>query len=320
MGAAPDRGNSTLDDLSEDRLLARFDELINSGLVVYTKDYRIVRRTYQGFPFEFRILSSLTTKPSAASAAPPNCRPGSDIDVNGYEVAALGPPGCGPTHLLAANKFPLTRPHFLILTEDGWRRQHEPLDAEDFAAATQVLGSLARTSSPPSSRHRRRYLLFFNCGLDSGCSRVHKHLQILPVDGDDGEEEEIEAFPLWPDEEDTRPPFRFARERFASGLPSVDELVKAYRALLARAERDVGWAAGREGRRREQQEALPHNLVLTERWMVVIPRRAPGWEGADANTLGMLGMVAVHDEEKLKRWIGNDPVEVLKKLGYPAEE
>ncbi|KAL1835982.1 hypothetical protein VTJ49DRAFT_5739 [Mycothermus thermophilus] len=331
MGAAPER-ESNIEELSEDRLLTRFDELVESGLVVYNKNSRTVRLMDQCFAvrtsqasrnavlnhvshilqFEFRILSSLTTKPPAHSAAPPNCRPGSDINVTGYEMAALGPPDHEATHLLAANKFPAARPHFLILTQDGWRRQHEALDAEDFAAARQALDSLTRRPSLSSSCRRRRYLLFFNCGFDSGCSRVHKHMQVVPVDGDTETD-----FPMWPDAEDPRTPFKFSMERFRSGLPPVDELVKVYHRLLEEAERAVGWERGREGR--HQDEALPHNLVLDERWMVVVPRRAPGWDGADTNAMGMLGMVWVHDEERMQRWVDKGPAEVLRRLGYPAE-
>lgn len=230
--------------------------------------------------------------------------------MTGFEVCNLGPPGGAATHLLAANKFPAARPHFLILTQDGWRRQHEPLDADDFAAMRQVLEAVMRNPSPSSSA--RRYLAFFNCGFASGCSRVHKHMQIVPVQGGErgyGEEN----FPLWPDAEDPKPPFKFAMARFQAGLPPVRELVSVYRGLLKEAELAVG-----ECEKRQEGEALPHNLILDDRWMVVVPRQAPGWEGADTNAMGMLGMVWLHSEERRQIWVEKGPTEVLKKLGYPA--
>ena len=105
-----------------------------------------------------------TTKPPAVTTAP-GCRPGSDIDVTGYEVANLG-----TSHLLTFNKFPAARPHVLLLTQDGFRRQHEPLDREDLSAMWYTMATF--------NKSKKRHLAFYNCGFDSGCSRVHKHMQV----------------------------------------------------------------------------------------------------------------------------------------------
>lgn len=83
--------------------------------------------------------------------------PGSDIDVSGYEITYVN-----GTHLLMFNKFCMYRPHLLLLTKDGWRRQYEQLDLQDLQAVWNVLESL-----------NWRYFMFFNCGKDGGCSRLH---------------------------------------------------------------------------------------------------------------------------------------------------
>jgi ATP adenylyltransferase len=56
------------------------------------------------------------------------------------------------------------------------------------------------------------------------------------------------------------------------------------------------WPAGGGGNNR----AVPHNVLLDKKWILVVPRRIAGLSGAVANAVAtMLGMVWVSDEEKL---------------------
>jgi ATP adenylyltransferase len=303
--------------LNEDGLLAHFDRLVEQGMVMYNQDYRTITLSDQGVPvrpntcvvshhyltltasqFEFRILAGLTNKPQAprdqrtqTPSQQPGCRPGSDIDVSGYEVANLG-----STHLLAFNKFPAGRPHCLILTQDGFRRQYEALKMDDLTAACQVLSSL-------ESRH----LLLFNCGIDSGCSRLHKHVHIFPAPDPD-------KITLWPDLDELKLPFKAFVHRFHNRLPPVGEILEIYQGLLRQAESALGSAL------LDGDAAVPHNVVMDRNWLVVIPRRAAGWDGADTNAAGMLGMIWVHSEEKVKIWLEKGPANVLAQIGVPAAE
>lgn len=218
------------------------------------------------------------------------CRPGGDISISGYEIATLG-----TTHVLMANKFPSARPHLLILTQDGFKRQFEALDIDDLAAAREVVSSL-----------KSRYLLLFNCGIDGGCSRLHKHMQLFPAP-------DPNKFALWADASEPKLPFKFFIHRFSAGLPPADELLRIYRALLRRAERALEYAA------LEGEAAVPHNVIMDRNWLVVIPRRAAGWDGVGANAAGMLGMVWVNNEEKVKTWLARGPAAMLARLGVPAD-
>jgi ATP adenylyltransferase len=309
--------------LDEDHVLGQFDRLVEEGVVVYNTDYRTVTLADEGFSvrpsqdhpslanpfsnhstrsqFEFRILGSLATKPVAPSdpekhesAKQPGCAPGSDINVSGYEVATVG-----STHLLAFNKFPSARPHLLLLTQDGFKRQYAALDIDDIKAALQVLASLKT----------RRHLLFFNCGIDSGCSRMHKHMQVFPTP-------DPEQFPLWPDSKTSEPPFKAFICRFKpqAGPPPAEVLAGFYRELLRRAEKSVGHVT------LEGEAALPHNVIMTRDWLVVIPRQAASWDGAATSAPGMLGMVWLHNEETMNLWVNRGPVNVLRRLGFPAED
>ena len=212
----------------------------------------------------------------------------------GYEVLTIG-----STHLLAVNKFPAARPHLLILTQDGFRRQYEALNRDDISAAWQVLSSLTIRS-----------LLLFNCGIDSGCSRMHKHMQIFPAP-------ESDTFSLWPDSADPQVqanlPFKAFVHRFQNGFPPADAILGIYQALVRRAERAVGHAA------RDGEPAIPHNVIMDRNWLVVVPRRSAAWNGADTNAAGMLGMVWVQSEDRMNVWLERGPANVLAHLGVPAD-
>ncbi|KAK4143146.1 uncharacterized protein C8A04DRAFT_29163 [Dichotomopilus funicola] len=282
---------------TETWLLAKFNKLIAKGLVIFDENYRTVMCTDQELTFEFRILNSHAKKPLApvnpqqhAAAQHQGCRPGSDIDVTGYDVASIG-----DTHFLTINKFPSVRPHYLILTKNGFRRQFEPLDFDDITAVGRVISSFTT-----------RHLAIFNCGIKGGCSRLHKHMQVFAAP---------EKFQLWPDGEVHKLPFKVFKRQFRNGLPPAQELLTAYQELLREAARALRINPPAEG-----QPAVPHNVVLDKKWIVVIPRRSDKWEGVianAANAAGMLGMVWVGSDKEVNNWLERGPTTVLTHLGVP---
>ncbi|KAK1964647.1 ATP adenylyltransferase [Colletotrichum sublineola] len=341
--------------IDEASVLARFDKLVADGVVMYAEDMEKVYHEDRGFKFEFRITSALKSKPAAVgdnaelddakggadnrtsseTKAPGTgagngtrggveldaggCVPGGDISIAGYEIGLVGG---GGTHVLAFNKFSAYRPHLMLVTADGRRRQFEALDGADLGAAREVLTGLRRGSG-------REYLVIFNCGKEGGCSRLHKHMQVIPAP---------DAIPLWPDEVGPEeraggvpgPPFRYFVHRFAGPLngggggdetgelPSADELVGVYRQMLRQA---AAMVPGREGAVEEDGDGngrgveVPHNVVLGERWMVVIPRVTDGVDGAGVNAAGMLGVVWAAGAETVDKWKRLGPRRVLGEVG-----
>lgn len=247
---------------------------------------------------EFRLLSGFVNKPTVSNdPSPPSqsgCRPGSDIDVSGFEVADLG-----STHLIAFNKFAAERPHLLLLTQNGYRRQHESLDRDDFSSIWRILSSFTQ----------RRYLILFNCGVDSGCSRLHKHMQVFPAP-------DPNKFPLWPDSGDpavrASVPFKAFLYRFEGRLPSTDGLTIIYQTLLRKAEDALGARSSQAG-------AVPHNVILDRKWMLLVPRRARGMGGVDVNAAAMVGMIWVDGEERMKMWTDQGPAGIFAHVGVPAD-
>lgn len=151
----------------------------------------------------------------------------------------------------------------------------------------------------------------FNGGKAAGCSRTHKHMQLFYKPD----------FPLFPDrtaelkEKDV--PFRYFFRRL-DGLTDAGpmRLVAIYKELLH------GCASALEAVRAESREAgsetsIPHNVVMTTDWMILIPRRKAKIGRAAVNAAGMMGLVWVEDDDQLKEWKERGPAAVLSEVGVP---
>ncbi|KAL8382197.1 hypothetical protein RB595_006128 [Gaeumannomyces hyphopodioides] len=315
--------------VDEDEILQRFDSLVESGIVFYD-NREVVPFSQDGFHFLFFVAPSLSKKPFTYSAPngnnsrgqgeeraatkaggdaaeqqprPPLLEPGSDISAVGFEICDVG-----AAHRLIANKFCFTRPMLLLMTRDGFKRQHDPLEAPDLAAAWAVLRAM-RTS----------HFVFYNCGEPSGNSRLHRHVQLT---------RRPEGFTTFLDHEEGggggRPsvPFMYFREPLmrkgeegeedgASTPVTGESLAKVYGELLGRAEASSSFRWDGPG------TSCPHNLVMTEHWMAVIPRRRAVWEGLSTNAIGMLGLVGVASRGEADKWIRAGPLEALGHFGIP---
>jgi ATP adenylyltransferase/5',5'''-P-1,P-4-tetraphosphate phosphorylase II len=194
------------------------------------------------------------------------------------------------THDLAVNLFCVDRPQYILLTTDSYRKQDELLDADDFAAALETLRGISNV------------YVIFNCSEKGGCSRTHKHLQGLLGPP--------RAWDLFIDPERHRViPFVFFLHRFENGFTniSVEELMDVYRGFIDRCRSVL--STGEEG-------VVPHNVVLWDDTLVVVPR-SEGVVGksASANTGGMLGSVWVTTQEYVDEWVELGPRKVLEELG-----
>lgn len=186
------------------------------------------------------------------------------------------------------------RPQLLLLTSDSYRRQWEPLEADDLAAACVVLDALREAS----------LFVIYNCGMKGGASRQHKHLQVLP-----------RPPRLFPDsEKDSRAvPYRFFLRHLDVELGSLEgqrKLFEIYKELLAEAKDSLGGSL--------DGDYIPHNVALAKEWLVVIPRRNADFEGITTNTPGIMGSVWLTSEEQLEQWKQSGPKRILAGLGVPA--
>lgn len=272
----------------EQQALSQFDRLVAAGELLWTEvTARHVPST--PFNFQFRVAASLAKKPQTATQK--KVDNAFDDDNSDFSLGLIG-----SNHKLILNKFCVVRPQFVIHTVE-FEPQQTPLSLADLSALWNVLDRL-------ESEH----VAIFNCGADAGASVGHKHMQILP-------HPETEEFVMFPDAmelgdgihdcEDV--PFQHALQRLPSSV-DANALVTIYQNLRNHLSLD---------------KQSPHNLILTKKWLMVVPRTRGhiGPEGVlAANAAAMVGMVWMTKEHEYELWTEGNPMRLLPEFGVPRNE
>lgn len=191
----------------------------------------------------------------------------------------------------------------MVLTRDGYKRQFEPLHESDFKAAWTVLNTLGED-----------HVLFYNCGQDGGCSLLHKHMQVMP--------KPETSFASFLDNEDIKEPnvpFRWFYNRFTADQFTPAGLTSIYETLLSRST-EVGLGLAENADTAPAGAACPHNMILTNSWMILIPRRKGAInKEAGANAIGMLGVIAVATQDEIDKWLRRGLTDSLRELGISQD-
>lgn len=253
-----------------------------------------------GVRFVVREVSSLARKEAATRA--PHTPHAADPFLP-YEpdlfVADLS-----STHVALLNKYNVIAHHLLIVTR-RFEPQQALLDQTDFAALCTAL-------------HAIDGLGFYNSGPEAGASQTHKHLQVAPLPLD----ESTATVPVEALFDSARfvggigtvPGLHF-RHAFArldlAGEDAAARMTGCYRALLDAAgigSRDVQGVA---------HQAMPYNLLVTRRWMLVVPRAAERVEGISVNALGFAGSLFVRDAAQREVLAQIGPMAALARVALP---
>lgn len=179
------------------------------------------------------------------------------------------------THVAVLNKFNVFGHHLLVVTR-AFVPQEGLLTLEDFQALSLAMEGIDA-------------LAFYNSGAIAGASQAHRHLQVAPLPL-------IPATGGWPTPIDAafsgtaELPFDAVLRRLpgsALGGDHAEELEQLYRAMMG----EAGLADG----------GGPYNLLLTRRWMMIVPRCRDRVEGISINALGFAGSLLVRDADRLAR-------------------
>jgi ATP adenylyltransferase len=214
------------------------------------------------------------------------------------------------THVALLNKFNLVANHLIIATR-RFVPQEVLLDGEDFAALCACLAQLDG-------------LGFYNAGAAAGASQPHKHLQMIPLPlGTGGASTPIdEALAAMRDRRGilTAPglPFKHSftwlEDRLLQHpLAAAARMASLYADLLARI--GVTYVV-REGLR---YTSAPWNLLVTRRWMLVVPRLCERFEGVAINALGFAGPLFVRDDVLLETIKRAGPMAALRAVSGRVE-
>jgi ATP adenylyltransferase len=254
-----------------------------------------------------------------------------------------------PTHSLVLNKFNIT-PHHVIVITDAFEEQEVPLSEADFEATWQVVEGMG---GPGSSGG----MAFFNCGPLSGASQPHKHIQCipLPIAGRvaSGEAESSSSppppspsssSPPPPSSSSPPPPSSSSSSSSSSPFEAVilEEIegkgahvqeattLPFVHGVAALGVEGMTTAAGLHATYGKLLEALEarlrgrwtrgdsYNVLLTKKYMMVVPRRAEYVESVGANAMGFAGSFFLGTQEEIDDLKRLGPGTVLRALGFDA--
>ena len=252
-----------------------------------------------------RIATGLARK-AAAGAAPP--APAESRNPFLPYDAAMFVASVTATHVALLNKYPVQRRHLLLVTRT-FVPQEALLDADDWLALAACLGEIDG-------------LGFYNGGAVAGASQPHKHLQLVPLplaEGVDGVPIELLLAGV-PSGVTARVPalpcaafcVRLEPATLADPIAGATLLDRRYRDLIAAAGIGVREVAGR------LHQATPYNLLVTRRWMLLVPRSRECFGSISLNALAFAGALFVRDEAEATLVRRAGLLAMLREVGVPA--
>ncbi|MFB9127907.1 phosphorylase [Paraburkholderia dipogonis] len=212
------------------------------------------------------------------------------------------------THLALLNKFNVIDNHLLIVTRN-FQSQNALLNLADFESLIVCMAEFDGIG-------------FYNAGAAAGASQAHKHLQIVPLPLGVSETpvpiEPILTTTLLDGLAQAVPglPFRHAFARLEPGaaifVDAAQSLHSCYRAMLEAVGIQPVEVDG------ELQQSAPYNLLVTRRWMLLVPRSEERVEGVSINALGFAGSFFVRDAAQMKAIERLGPMAALQRVALPV--
>lgn len=278
----------------------KFDDAAAKGALKFTPGVQETARLDSGVPVVYTKVEALTDKPAAAPAGEKKPSPWTDIDED-LLVKRLD------EHSVVLNKFPVTKNHVLLVTNDEIP-QTIPLSEDDWAAAVEVLRAL-------NSESGRQHVGFFNSGAKSGASIDHKHIQFVVLP------EGFHPFPDSTKEKHDKQVYTDDRLPFAHFIRSVphdadvDDFVFRYSQILG----EVLTKTFKDNYESTNKD-VHYNLVFTEDWILGVPRTsATAADGTNLNALATIGMFLAKSDEELEN-VKAKNFALVTEAGHPYEQ
>jgi ATP adenylyltransferase len=253
-----------------------------------------------GIRFLVRVLAHLARKTAAKNQQEQQAKSGKDFNPFLPYDRDLFVADVSDTHVCLLNKYNVVDHHLLLITR-AFEEQESLLTRQDFEALWLCLAEIDG-------------LGFYNSGKMAGASQRHKHLQLVPLplvpDGDSIPIESALSTATWSDGigKSAVLPFRHALcqlDARDSPPQAAQATLEAYYKLLT--ELDLYSAA-------ESKLQGAYNLLITRRWMLMVPRSQEQFESIPVNSLGFAGTLFVRDSEQLERLKAISPLRLLQKV------
>lgn len=255
-----------------------------------------------GVEFVVRVSDNLVRKQQA---------PGAYHQPGGHNPFLPPDPGltvCGlpPHHVAVLNKFNVLDHHVLVVTR-GFVHQESPLTHADFSA---VAVGLQDSSG----------LAFYNAGKTAGASQPHRHFQLVPRSL--GRANDVPTAVLFDDAaHGVNTVAGLCFQHAFSRLDTNPEVPTAFGRqcldIYERSLRDLGiidtpWHD-------EEVRLPPYNLLLTDQWLLIVPRAAERYLDVSVNGLGYGGSLFVSSAEKLAQVKAAGPMAFLERVSKPLD-
>ena len=228
---------------------------------------------------------------------------------------------------LVLNKFAIVPNHSLLVTNE-FEDQQSHLTREELLTCYEFLRDLEKTN-------RRKRIVIYNCGPQSGSSQRHKHLQLLEIPegftpfqyklcqqeiGNNDLYHGVRTdthlpfahfvIPL-----DTNPNLDLHTETAGDAASTVmDKLWRHYSILLERTLKFFGTGS---------DEIYSYNFIMTTEWLCMIPRRNMMASSLKIgfNSIGYVGMVLCKDRDHFTQLRANPElvVKLLTECGFPLK-
>jgi len=206
------------------------------------------------------------------------------------------------SHVCLLNKYNVIDHHVLIITR-AFEPQETLLTPGDFEALWSCMTEFDA-------------LGFYNSGRLAGASQPHKHLQLVPLPLS-AYAPDVATSALFGEPTDAGKPIRLSELPFVHAFAWLDSLqskgpaaqaadtVALYRELLA--------AAGVDS---TDPNVQPYNLLVTRRFMLLVPRRIERFKKVAVNALGFAGSFFVGRQESLEIIVRTGPMALLREVSF----
>ena len=203
----------------------------------------------------------------------------------------------GTNHHLLVNKFMQCKGHIVLSSRRKDAKQGDKLEMEDFCSFQRIFNSFDNNG-----------LVYYNSGLMSGCSQLHKHLQYTPID----KSPVLDAMVKYDKDNEKRLPFRYHfvemfnhKDDWKTHKITAEEMNNAYKELTKMS-------------RKDDPDHTAYNFLISKGIAFYVPRRV-----AQHKTGIVINSFAVAGHYSIWEWsdpiIKRSPMSILKDVCFPIK-
>jgi len=316
-----------------------FDKALSEGDLFFFSS-TVSKHEELNIEYEIRLCPALQKKPTLPTPHfDPNVKSQEELPVQSYNggrpdpfsppyvpnlyIGDLSAVENGVEYPILLNKYSVIPHHFLMVTKE-FQSQTSLLKPPELAQIYMLLNAGRQANRP--------FVAFYNCGDNSGASQPHKHVQFIPIEGNDGPPIERLAKSVQLERPDkpfslTSLPYANHVFRFTSPTSPTSSTsrsdVEAALANIFISLLDLTISTIRHDPE-YPRGSLSYNVIMTLEHMHVIPRKHETHtlhntgEKLSVNALGFAGMLLVKSEEELEAVKQEGWSSILKSVGLKS--